>query len=272
VLQPSASVWNSPPIHPHDGFSFHTGAAMKVHDLLFPRNYPFLYVPEEAVLSDGYELSKHRVIILPQAPYLPVAITDALLAWVRKGGTVISAGVPGIWTPYGEDDLRLVNEVFGKSRVTDTDHGKWRWKWELLERRPGIETLSKDADSNVLLARARHCQGSVLIATNGFDSPEDRKQFYHSLDAAIGQRPVSCAHDAFELTLRAGKSGRYLCALNPDTREIREDALTVAGNFRGSEDMGIGIGVPLPVDVRDGETRFKLRLHPGESTVIHLKP
>ena len=157
-------------------------------------------------------------------------MTDALLAWVRNGGTLISVGVPGIWTPYGEDDLRLVNEVFGKSQVTDTDHGKWRWKWQLLERRPGVETVSNDAAGNVLLARARYGQGAVLIATNGFDSPDDRQQFYHSLDAAIGQRPARCAHDAFELTIRAGKGGRYLCVLNPDTREIREDALSVAGN------------------------------------------
>jgi hypothetical protein len=272
VLQPSASVWNSPPIHPHDGFSFHTGAAMSVHTLLFPHNYPFLYVPEEAVLSDGYDLSKHRVIILPQAPYLPAAMTDALLAWVRNGGTLISVGVPGIWTPYGEDDLRLINEVFGKSQVADMDHGKWRWKWQLLERRSGVESVSNDAAGNVLLARASHGKGVVLIATNGFDSPDDLKQFYRLLDGTIGRRPASCAHDAFELAIRSGKGGRYLCVLNPHAREIREDVLTVAGNYRGSEDMGIGAGVPLPVDVGDGATHFKLRLHPGESTVIHLKP
>jgi len=123
-----------------------------------------------------------------------------------------------------------------------------------------------------LLARARHGKGAVLIATNGFESPDDRKQFYHSLDGAIGQRTASCANDAFELAIRSGNSGRYLCVLNPDTRGIREDSLSVAGNYRGSEDMGIGAGVPLPVGVRDGATHFKLRLHPGESTVIHLKP
>src|SRR3954470_13660140 len=71
---------------------------------------------------------------------------------------------------------------------------------------------------NVLLARARHGKGAVLIATNGFESPDDRKQFYHSLDGAIGQRTASCANDAFELAIRSGNSGRYLCVLNPDTR------------------------------------------------------
>jgi hypothetical protein len=272
VLQPSASIWNSPPIHPHDGFSFHTGAAMKVHDLLYPHNYPFLYVPEEAVLNDCYQLSKHRAIILPQAPYLPAAMTDALLAWVREGGTLICTGLPGIWTPYGENDLRLLNQVFSKREMIDTDHGTWHWKWQLLERQPEVQFVSNDASGNVQLAEARFGKGTVLIATNGFDASDDRQQFYHVLDRAIGKRSVRCAHDAFELTIRSGKGGRYLCVLNPDTREIHKDELIVQGSYRDCQDLGIGSGAPLPVHNVDGETRFKLRLHPGESTMIGLKP
>jgi hypothetical protein len=272
VLQPSASVWNSPPIHPHDGFSFHTNAGMRVHELLFPHNYPFLYVPEEAILEDGYKLSKHRAIILPQGPYLPPKMTDALLDWIRGGGTLIATGVPGIWTPYGEEDMRLVNQVFGKSQVTDLDHGRWRWKWQLLERRPEVEFATNDASGTVSLARARYGKGTVLVATNGYDSADARKQFYKALDGAIGKRPASCSHDAFELTIRTGKKGRYLCVLNPDTREVREDDVAVQGRYAGSKDLGIGSGVRLPLQAKDGETRFKLRLHPGESTIIELKP
>ena len=272
VLQPTASVWNSPPVHPHDGFSFHTTAAMKVHELLYPRNYPFLYVPEEAVLADGYELAKHRAIILPQAPYLPAAMTDALLKWVRDGGTLICTGIPGIWTPYGEDDLRLVNTVFGKSQVADASHGMWRWQWKLVEQRPGVDQLSKDSDGYVRISRARYSKGQVLIASSGFDSDDDRQVFYQSLDASIGKRPAHCGNDSFELAIRTGNGGRYLCVLNPDTRHVREDEVIVQGAYPHSEDLGVGSGVPLPVATRDGESHFKLRLHPGESTAILLKP
>jgi hypothetical protein len=271
VMQPSASVWNSPPIHPHDGFSFHTNAAMHVHELLFPRNYPFLYVPEEAVLDDGYNLAKHRVIVLPQAPYLPIRMTDALLAWVRDGGTLICTGIPGIWSPYGETDMRLVNEVFGKSKVDDTEHGRWHWQWQLPNGKPDVEYAIKDGAGNVVTARARYGKGTVLIAANGFDRPDARKRFYDAVDGAIRQRPATCAHDAFELTIRSGKGGRYLCVLNPDTRAVREDEVVVSGNYPGSLDLGVGSGVQVPAKVLDGVTRFKLRLHPGESTVVELK-
>src|SRR5439155_22504878 len=99
VLEPTASVLNSPPVHPYEGFSYHSSVAGKnVHGLLFPKNYPFLYVPEQAVL-DGYSLKQHKVIILPQAPYLRAEITTRLLKWVQQGGTLLSLGVAGIWNP-----------------------------------------------------------------------------------------------------------------------------------------------------------------------------
>lgn len=272
VLQPSASVWNSPPIHPHDGFSFHTGAAMRIHELLFPRNYPFLYVPEEAVLEDGYELSQHRVIVLPQGPYQRERMTDVLLEWVRNGGTLICSGVPGIWTPYGEDDRRLIEQVFGKSDVADTAHGNWQWKWRLVERRPGAESIRVDNNGEVMYARARFGKGELLVATNGFETSEQRAEFYSTVDRAIGARPAVCTHDGFELTIRSGNRGRFLCVLNPDTRTTRDETVTLAGSFRKCTDLGVGSGVPVPVDVRGGKTELHLRLHPGESTVIELKP
>jgi hypothetical protein len=270
VMQPSASVWNSPPILPHDGFSFHTSEAMRVHDLLYPRNYPFLYVPEEAVLNDGYKLSKHRVIILPQAPYLPAKMTDALLEWVHNGGTLICTGVPGIWTPYGEDDMRIVNRVFGKWRATDTEPGKWKWKLEPPVSNSGGTNKDNTPSFSAEVIQTSYGKGSVVIAPGGFETPENREQFYNALDRAIGRRPARCANDSFELTIRAGGSGRYLCVLNPHTRDIREDAVIVAGHYAHCVDLGVGSGVPLPASVQGDETRIKLRLHPGESTILQL--
>src|SRR5205085_5306553 len=79
VLQPSASVLNSPPVHPNQGFSYHTSVAgNEVHKLLFPNNYPFLYVPEEAVLENGYLFNKPQVDYLLQEPCLPAGFVQWL--------------------------------------------------------------------------------------------------------------------------------------------------------------------------------------------------
>jgi hypothetical protein len=314
VLEPTASVLNSPPLHPNQSFSYHTEVAGKeVHELLFPKNYPFLYVPEQAVL-DGYALKQHKVIILPQAPYLPEQMSERLLRWVKQGGTLISLGVPGIWNPYGQDDLRIVKTVFGPSKVTDEEPGKWKWSWRLnragtnvvWRRRSGSgaalplrgamssEVFSvqysvfsaasgseagRDAGAprtsgeTVLAALATYGRGRVLVCTGPFDRPELKERFYEAIEAAIGQKPAGCKTNAFELVLREDKRGRrYLFVLNPHTRDVREDEVAVAGKFSHCVDLGVGSGVPVPVSVENAATRFRLRLDPGEGTVVSLSP
>jgi hypothetical protein len=272
VLEPAASELNSPPLHPNQSFGYHSGVAGKdVHELLFPKNYPFLYVPEQAVL-DGYSLKQHKVIILPQAPYLPEKMTDHLLNWVKNGGTLISIGVPGIWNPYGEPDLRLVNQVFGESEVSDAEPGKWKWSWRLQKKpAPAVSWQTNNADKKLNAALAMFGKGRVLVSTGPFNTPELQARLYETLDLAIGQKPANCATNAFELLLREDKHGHlYLFTLNPYTRDIRQDRITIAGQFARCMDLGIGSGVSLPVIATNNETSFSLRLHPGEGTVISL--
>ena len=88
--------------------------------------------------------------------------------------------------------------------------------------------------------------------------------------ASVAVSPA--ATNSFELVLREDKhENRYLFVLNPHTRESRQDDLTLAGRFSRCTDLGIGSGVPLPLSLNDSETRFTLRLHPGEGTVISLR-
>jgi hypothetical protein len=271
VLEPTASVLNSPPLHPNQSFSYHSGVAGKqVHELLFPGNYPFLYVPEQALL-DGYSLTPHQVIILPEAPYLPSGITDRLLAWVKAGGTLISVGVPGVWTPYGRKDLRLVTEAFGPTEVTDEQPGQWKWAWQIKGTSPSAVRQVNDAAGKLAAALVTLGRGHVLVSTGPFNTPELQGLFYDVLNLGIAKRPAACQRDFFELVLRTdGRGHRYLFALNPHTRDIREDQVTVSGRFAHCVDLGIGSGVPVPGRVADDQTQFQLRLHPGEGTVISL--
>ena len=244
-------------------------ALRDVHALLFPKNYPFLYVPEAAVLEDHYDLSKHKVIILPQAPYLPAAITDKLLAWMKRGGTLVALGVPGIRTPHGKDDLRLVTAAFGKVEVQDREPGKWKWDWQLLEKKAGVETFPNGGKTAA--AAAPYGKGRIVVAAENYEPEPLRKLLFASIDRAIGTRPASCARDAFELVLREdSRKHRYLFALNAQTREIRQDTITLTGSYRHCADLGVGSGTPVPQSCKDGRTTFDLRLHPGEGTVIEL--
>src|SRR5436190_9695059 len=271
ALEPTTSVLNSPPLHPNQSFSYHTGVASReVHDVLFPKNYPFLYVPEQAVL-EGYALDAHKVIILPQAPCFPEGLAERLLTWVKRGGTLISIGVPGIWDAYGQEDGQIIKEVFGKSRIEDEQPGKWKWAWEMEKASSGVNWRTNDGSGKVLAAMATYGKGRVLVSSGGFGSAELRARFYATLDSAIGQKPAAAEKDLFELVLREDRRGhRYLFALNPHTRDVREDEVRISGAYAHCVDLGVGSGVPVPAAVAGGETRFRLRLRPGEGTVVAL--
>ena len=272
VLQPSASIWNSPPLHPNKSFSYHTViAGQKVHPLLFSKNYPFLYVPEEAVLDDGYPLKAHRVIILPEAPYLPAALTDRLLEWVRRGGTLISLGPPGIWDQYGQQDGRLMRTVFGPCEIEDQQPGHWQWSLKLLDASMRVETVH-DEQGRMLAARARYGKGTFLVSTSGYEDSQRKRVFYQTLDRTLGPRPATCVSDSFELVLREDSQRRqYLFVLNPHARDIRQDQIVLRGKYRECVDLGVGSGVPIALRTANNETRFSARLYPGEGTVIALR-
>ena len=258
VLQPTTSVMSSPPLHPNQSFSYHINVAQNcVHPLLFSKNYPFLYVPEEAVLNDGYDLNKHKVLVLPEAPYLPQRMTDILLKWVKRGGTLITLGPPGLWTPYGEDDGRILKTVLGRSDFIDAEPGQWKWKTGQGDFKPTVKSYGK---------------GRVLLSLSDFNSAESKPLFYETVDKAIGMRPAFCEKDQFELVLREDAKGhRYLFVLNPHTRERRRDRITIAGRYKKCSDLGVGSGVPLSAVVKGGATSFDIFLHPGEGTVISLR-
>ncbi len=271
VLQPTTSILNGPPFHPSQSFGYHLGVTMHgVHDMLFPKNYPFLYLPEEAVTDERYDLSKQKVIILPEAAYLPVALTEKIMTWVKNGGTLICCGVPGVWNAYGVNDLGLVTHVFGRTEVKDTSAGKWKWDWKLLDKSPDVEVITNGG--KVIGAAATFWKGRMLVATADYSPAVLQKLFYAELDRAIGSRPFVCAKNAFEVVLRDDGFGhKYLFVLNPHTREVRKDEFLLPGNFSQCLDLGIGSGVPMPVAINHGTTKFSLTLQPGEGTVIALK-
>jgi hypothetical protein len=131
---------------------------------------------------------------------------------------------------------------------------------------------TNDASGNTLTALATYGKGKVLVTTAHFDTPELQSQFYNALDTAIGVKPAACADNGFELVLRDDKRRhRYLFVLNPHTRDIREDEITVSGRYPHCTDLGIGSGLPLPVSADASQTGFHLRLHAGEGTVISLR-
>jgi hypothetical protein len=98
-----------------------------------------------------------------------------------------------------------------------------------------------------------------------------RTALFQAIDSIIGTRAAACGNDKFELVMRDDKHRhRYLFVLNPHTREVRQDRIILAGNYKKAVDFGVGSGVPIPV-LRSNDTSIvELRLPPGDGTAIEL--
>jgi hypothetical protein len=85
-------------------------------------------------------------------------------------------------------------------------------------------------------------------------------------------RFVRSGKNLFEITAHETPAGKqYLCVLNPDIDHPADDAIILSGRFKKALDLDVPGGFPIAVKNADRETRFDLRLEPGEFTVIALE-
>ncbi len=73
---------------------------------------PFRYIAEEQIRSG--DLSRYRLLILPNAQYLPDDVVRRIRDWTEGGGTLWGFGAPGRFTETGAPaDASPLAEVFG---------------------------------------------------------------------------------------------------------------------------------------------------------------
>jgi hypothetical protein len=60
-------------------------------------------------------------------------------------------------------------------------------------------------------------------------------------------------------------------AWNLNAAEPTEATCSLRGRYRRPVDLTIAGGCPVPAEVKDGVTRFRLRLEAGEGTVLQLE-
>ncbi len=86
--------------------------------------------------------------------------------------------------------------------------------------------------------------------------------------------PISSQHrkrgEKFVLRL-AEDGGRYLCVLNPDAEAAGEDLICLRQAPAAVLDLGVAGGARVPLTALEGQPAVRLRLYPGEGTVLWLR-
>jgi len=270
VLKPSASMICQPIWQAVEG------TMQNIHENLYNLQYHYAYVPEEYVLTGKDDLAKYRVLILPLATHFPPGLTEKILPWVKRGGTLIISGIAGGFTPYGELDGALMKEIFGV-----VDHQIWyeegnggdlTWMMNTNNLRPNVKDLGERKYGQTVLAPYGKGQALLVARTKdlGFRGPATT-HLYRLLDQAAPRRAwVEGAE--LEMVLREKGRQLYVVLINPYPHPQQDAAgiVHLAGKFRSAVDRGIEGGFPVPLRSEGRGQAFDIALAPGEGTVIIL--
>jgi len=265
MLKPSASQICAWPSGPHEDAV--TRVTCNLHDLLYQRNYHYAFVPEEYLLSGQDRLERYRVLILPYATHFPPGLTEKIAPWVKSGGTLISAGIAGGFTPYGVKDGALMKEFFG-----DLGYQIWDdlyWKIDIGKLPPGVEDVGPAAAEIFL---TRYVQGQVLMTAGANDlrlGGSAANLFYQLIDQAAPREAWADGAE-LEMVLRRDDKALHITLINPNVKETAQTTIRIARRYTQAVDRGIEGGFPVPLRADNTGQAFDISLAPGEGTVIDL--
>lgn len=154
VLHPGVSIINAYP----------TNACARItrdlFDRLLSKQYHFGVVPETFLLEGRDHLDNYDVLILPYAQYFADGFDKKLDAWIRNGGTLISAGPYGLYNQYGAPLQRGARQVFKDLEFRYPPAEPYRLSWAWQATRDG-----RPIPERCLIAR--HGRGTVLMTLDG---------------------------------------------------------------------------------------------------------
>ncbi len=154
VVHPGVSIINGYP------YNSCMKTTRDIFDRLLSRQYHFGVVPEKFIVNGRDTLDNYDVIILPSAQYFEDGFGELLLAWVERGGTLITAGPFGLYSKYGHAIEAGAAEIFPDIRFSyPTPQGREvSWQWEARKNGELIEDTYLAAD---------HGRGRILVAIDG---------------------------------------------------------------------------------------------------------
>ena len=212
----------------------------------------------EPRIADGVEdLADYKVIILPFATYLEDTVSERLLTWVREGGVLVCLGPAGMLDKYGHPDGKLMAETLGVAPTLKDE------EWDFGVRYRKMPLIQKKAG-----------RGAVVVVALKTRDMFEKAKLADRVEEIIRQAAPPFARadgDVFEFFRRVAPNGtKYLAVLNPNPDADVTATIRLRGEFKRVVDVDIPGGLPAPIEVKQGCTRFPLRLQLAGMTVLRL--
>ena len=237
------------------------GNTHTLHQIMYPDNYHYAIMPEEALLEGKDSLSNYKVIIAPAALYVPDQLNTDFEQWVNSGGVLIITGKQfGVFDELAQPSGDLLKAVFGASSIDYYRDGGnpdlWRYTWNGPPCAVPLEQL--------------YGAGKIVMVCPLQTGDAFKSTLLGQLDAVVG-REAWCQPDGdIKLVLRRDNDNAYLAAWNLSLTDTVTAQCSVTGEYPSAKDLGALGGYTFASSAAAGTTTFDLTLGPGEGTVIEL--
>jgi hypothetical protein len=233
------------------------------YSLLSPAGCPHDYLPEEMVLDRKASLSEYTVLVLPYAPFMTEAFSRQLTGWVQRGGTLVAVGPFAVQDESGRclpAESSLFRTLFPELRK----EGRGDWDYGPAgAREPAMAVRPYGKGSLIYLNRP----------VDVFGRNPALAEPLAKLLARTAPRTAFAPCADLEIAVRDKPGGeKYLCLCNRNVETPLETTVTVQGAYRQALDVQIPGWFPVPAEVSRNQTLLKVRLDPGDFTLILLKP
>jgi hypothetical protein len=264
IIQPCTSVFNLASVNPVDNWSEPLSLMLDLHNMLLgPENVPHDYLPEEMVLDGKGSLDDYTVLVLPFAPYMTEAFSRRLKEWVRKGGTLLAFGPFSLKNEFGLD-LASGDSIYRTLFPAFKEIGPGDWDYSVdgtdHKARP-VETRSFGKGQVVCLNRML----DMLLQDLSL------KSLLTEIVKDACEQTAQSSNSDLGILVREGEHGeKFLGLCNRNVEEPIETTVIVSGKYENPMDVLVPGWFPVPSDIYGNKTILRIRLEPGDWTLIRL--
>ena len=264
IIQPCASVFNLASLNRAGNDSDTLALMFDLHNkLLGPESVPHDYLPEEMVLDGKGSLDDYTVLFLPCAPYMSEEFARGLRKWLHHGGTLFAIGPFALKNEFGLD-LASGDSVYRTlfPKFKNAASGDWDYSVDGTDRRARpVETRSFGKGQVVCLNRM----------LNEILQDVSLKSLLTEIVKDTCERTARSASPDLEILVREGNQGqKFLGLRNRDVEEPLETTVIVTGQYKNPMDLLVPGWFPVPSDIIGNKTILRIRLDPGDWTLIRL--
>lgn len=245
---------------------------------------------EETLRDYPKASADYDMLILGAANYMPSWLQEALIEWINNGGTLVCAGPPGVFDPWGRPLARLLWETLGTDEIR-LANADWPQQWRInsTKLKPTARITAFDRHGIPLVVQAKYGRGEIivtLLTTDYLDkSIKDAALHNNTTPKLLRHELLWRLNERVKREIESPERNLYLdwrpcddprtffsVAINLSPYAAVKTQVIAHGAYSRVLNLSADGGAnPVPCERTESITSFPLELPPGGGAVLMLE-